>query len=42
MKLDNISARHIRFVAKNVGECPPFHKGAGGNAWIFIDEIIIE
>jgi hypothetical protein len=32
----------IRVTAKNIGECPPWHRGAGGRAWIFSDEIIIE
>jgi predicted alpha-1,2-mannosidase len=32
----------IRVRAKNIGVCPPWHKGAGGKAWIFVDEITIE
>lgn len=32
----------IRVVAKNRGECPPYHKGAGGKAWIFADEIYVQ
>lgn len=32
----------IRFTAKNRGLVPPGHISAGGNAWIFLDEIIIE
>ncbi|HZY11090.1 MAG TPA: FN3 associated domain-containing protein, partial [Bacteroidota bacterium] len=35
------SARFIRVVAKNIGVCPPWHRGAGGKAWLFVDEIII-
>jgi predicted alpha-1,2-mannosidase len=35
-------ARYVRVVAKNVGVCPAWHKGAGGKAWIFADEIVIE
>ncbi len=38
----NRKARFIKMVAKNNGECPPWHKGAGGKAWIFADEILIE
>ncbi|MEN8192887.1 MAG: GH92 family glycosyl hydrolase [Bacteroidota bacterium] len=41
-ELKNVQARYINFNAENVAVCPPFHKGAGGNAWIFIDEIIME
>lgn len=35
------SARYIRVLAQNRGLCPPWHKGAGGKAWIFADEIQI-
>ena len=37
---DNVT--HIRITARNIGTCPPWHRGAGGKAWIFSDEIIIE
>jgi len=36
------SCRYIRVKAKSVKVCPPWHKGAGGKAWLFVDEIIIE
>jgi len=29
-------------VAKNFGNCPEWHLGAGGKSWIFIDEITVE
>ncbi len=35
-------ARYIHFIADNIGQCPSFHKGVGGNAFLFIDEITIE
>jgi predicted alpha-1,2-mannosidase len=34
-------ARYIRIRAHNYGKIPSWHAGKGGNAWIFIDEIII-
>ncbi|MBL0177009.1 MAG: GH92 family glycosyl hydrolase [Ignavibacteria bacterium] len=34
-------ARYIRVHAKNLAVCPPWHKGAGGKAWIFADEILV-
>ena len=37
-----MKARYVRMVAKNIGDCPEWHVGAGYNAWIFCDEIIIE
>ncbi len=32
-------ARYIRMIAHNIGICPPWHEGAGGKAWLFIDEV---
>ncbi|MBS4013444.1 MAG: GH92 family glycosyl hydrolase [Bacteroidetes bacterium] len=37
----NTSARFIKVKATNYGKIPHWHLGAGGNAFIFIDEIII-
>lgn len=34
-------ARFVRIHARNVGICPPWHRGAGGKAWIFVDEIAV-
>lgn len=34
--------RYLRVVGHNRGLCPPTHKGAGGKAWIFADEIRVE
>ena len=42
VKLDNVNARYIKVVAKNIGKCPEWHKGAGENAWLFCDEIEVE
>ncbi|MCF8241980.1 MAG: family 20 glycosylhydrolase [Melioribacteraceae bacterium] len=38
----NAEARYIKVFAKNIETCPDWHPGAGGKAWIFADEIIIE
>jgi len=38
----NLSARYIRVKAKNYGKLPAWHPGAGEDAYIFVDEIIIE
>ena len=38
----NKAARYVRIVARNIGFCPPWHSGAGGKSWIFVDEIIIK
>ncbi len=34
--------RYIKVKAQNLGFCPEWHHGAGGKAWIFADEIIVE
>ncbi len=38
----NKKARYIKVIAKNMGNCPDWHKGEGGKTWIFADEIVIE
>ena len=35
-------ARYVKIIAHNYGQIPAWHPGAGGKAWIFADEIIIE
>ena len=35
-------ARYVKITAHNYGKIPAWHPGAGGDAFIFIDEIIIE
>ncbi len=42
LQLHNISTRYIKIIAENVGQCPAWHKGAGGDAWLFIDEIFVQ
>ncbi len=34
--------RYVRMTAKNMGVCPSNHPGAGGKAWVFVDEIVVE
>lgn len=38
----DMRARYVRVRAKNYGICPPWHLGAGGATWLFVDEITIE
>ena len=35
-------ARYVRVTAKNIGICPEWHAGAGGKAWLFVDEVVVE
>lgn len=37
-----LRARYVRLVARGIGVCPPGHAGAGGKAWLFTDEIVVE
>jgi len=37
-----VQARYIRVQGINRGLCPPWHKGAGGKAWMFADEVTIK
>jgi hypothetical protein len=37
-----LNTRYLKIHAKNMGQCPPWHPGAGDKAWIFCDEIIVE
>jgi hypothetical protein len=36
------NARYIRIRAVNFGKIPAWHPGSGGDAWIFVDEIVVE
>ncbi|MEJ5303920.1 MAG: glycoside hydrolase family 92 protein [Bacteroidales bacterium] len=38
----NLKARYVKVKAMNLGKIPQWHLGAGGDAYIFIDEIIIK
>ena len=44
LQISNIrqKARYVKVFAKNIGEIPYGHLGAGGQGFIFIDEIMIE
>jgi hypothetical protein len=42
MCTQSIETRYLKIEAKNRGNCPDWHLGAGYPSWIFADEIIIE
>ena len=42
VNIKGVKCRFIKVVAKNRGVCPDWHLGAGGKAWIFLDEITVE
>lgn len=37
-----VKTRFVKMVATNIGTCPAGHKGNGGAAWMFADEIIVK
>lgn len=39
---NNQTARYIKIKAENIKRCPEWHPSAGGKAWLFIDEIVVE
>lgn len=41
LKFGEREVRYFKIVAKNIGVCPSWHPGAGGKAWLFIDEIFV-
>lgn len=38
----NINGRYLKVKGVNRGICPPWHVGAGDQAWLFVDEIAVE
>jgi hypothetical protein len=36
---DGTPVRYVRITGVNLGRCPDWHLGAGGNAWIMADEL---
>ncbi len=40
-KIAPTTARYVRIRAHNIGKIPSWHPGAGGDPWIFIDEVFI-
>ncbi len=42
MRMPAELVRYVKMIATSIGNCPPGHKGNGGPAWMFADEIIIK
>jgi len=41
LDLKGNQTRYLRIRVRNVGVCPPWHAGSGANAWLFVDEIVV-
>ncbi len=42
MNFQPTKVRFVRVIGKNIGHCPPWHKGNGNKCWVFADEVMIE
>jgi len=42
MSFQKTKIHYLKIRAQTLKECPPWHKSAGGKAWFFVDEIIID
>jgi predicted alpha-1,2-mannosidase len=40
--LDGVEARYLEVLARSYGDIPAWHPGHGDQAWIFVDEILVE
>jgi hypothetical protein len=40
-RFDPVRARFVRIRAMSQGTCPDWHSGAGGKAWLFVDEVVV-
>lgn len=41
-EFDTTAVRFVKVLANNMGVCPPWHQAAGTEAWVFVDEIVVE
>lgn len=41
-KFENANTRYLKIIAKNINYCPKGDPGAGGKAWLFVDEILVK
>ena len=41
LALSDTHARYVRVEAKNMGKIPEGMQGAGSDAWLFVDEIVV-
>ncbi len=35
------SVRYIKVIARNIEECPDWHEASGSEAWLFVDEVMV-
>jgi len=42
LRIDGEDCRFLKIRARNIVVCPTWHKGAGGKAWLFLDEVTVQ
>ena len=42
VKMKPKRVKYVKIVAENAGPCPAWHLGAGGDTWMFADEIVLK
>ncbi|NPD45482.1 GH92 family glycosyl hydrolase [Lentimicrobium sp. S6] len=42
VKMKSKRVKYVKIVAENAGPCPAWHLGAGGDTWMFADEIVLK
>lgn len=42
VRFEKMEVRYVKVKAKNIGKCPSWHVGAGGKAWLFVDEVVVK
>jgi hypothetical protein len=42
IKMKSKKVKYVKMVAENAGPCPDWHLGAGGDTWLFADEIVVK
>lgn len=42
VKVNPKRVKYIKIIAENSGICPEWHLGAGGDTWLFADEIVVD
>ncbi|MEL7530415.1 MAG: FN3 associated domain-containing protein [Bacteroidota bacterium] len=42
VSFDAVEARYVKVETRNFAKIPSWHPGAGGKAWLFVDEVMVE
>lgn len=42
ISFDAVDARYVKVETRNFSKVPSWHPGAGGKAWLFVDEVMVE